>query len=41
MTEAAHNLGVQQSALTAQIHRLDRDPGQPLLKRAERGMARF
>ncbi|MGK4582079.1 LysR family transcriptional regulator [Kitasatospora sp. HPMI-4] len=37
MSEAAAALGINQSALVAQINRLERDLGDPLLERAERG----
>ncbi|MFB7654190.1 MULTISPECIES: TniQ family protein [unclassified Streptomyces] len=39
VSEAAQALGVHQSTLTTQIARLERDLGQPLLERAERGRA--
>lgn len=39
LTEAAHNLGIHPPVLTNQIRILEQDPGQPLLKRAERGRA--
>ncbi|MFL4905531.1 LysR family transcriptional regulator [Streptomyces sp. MMS24-I2-30] len=39
LTEAARDLGIQQTTLVTQINRLERDLGQPLLKRAERGTA--
>lgn len=37
VTEAAWALGIHQSTLTTQINRLERDLGQPLIERAERG----
>ena len=37
MREAAHVLGISQSTLVAQIRRLERDLGRPLIERAERG----
>ncbi|MET9801915.1 LysR family transcriptional regulator [Streptomyces sp. NPDC006368] len=37
LEEAANALGASQSAPTTQITRLERDLGQPLLERAERG----
>ncbi|TWV28841.1 LysR family transcriptional regulator [Streptomyces albidoflavus] len=39
LTEAAQDLGIHQSALVAQINRLEDDLGQPLFERAERGRA--
>ncbi|WP_307844647.1 LysR family transcriptional regulator [Actinospica acidithermotolerans] len=39
LTAAAATLGTTQSALTSQITRLERDLGEPLLVRAERGSA--
>ncbi|WP_225080677.1 LysR family transcriptional regulator [Streptomyces sp. CoT10] len=38
-TEAARDLGIHQSALVTQINRLERDLGQALFERAERGRA--
>ncbi|MFF9757717.1 hypothetical protein C1708_32895 [Streptomyces sp. DH-12] len=38
-SSAARALGTTRPALTAQIIRLERDLGQPLLERAERGRA--
>jgi DNA-binding MarR family transcriptional regulator len=37
LSEAAEHLGMTQSTLVAQINRLERDIGGPLLERAERG----
>lgn len=37
MRKAAQALGITQSSFTTQIIRLERDLGQPLLERAERG----
>ncbi|MFI2350647.1 LysR family transcriptional regulator [Streptomyces sp. NPDC019443] len=37
--EAARALGINQPTLVIQINRLERDLGQPLLERAERGRA--
>ncbi|WP_327241326.1 LysR family transcriptional regulator [Streptomyces sp. NBC_01320] len=39
MREAAQALGINQPTLVIQINRLERDLGQPLLERAERGRA--
>ncbi|MET9296661.1 LysR family transcriptional regulator [Streptomyces sp. NPDC003077] len=39
MREAAQALGINPSALVTQINRLERDFGQPLFERAERGRA--
>ncbi|WP_308315912.1 LysR family transcriptional regulator [Streptomyces sp. CC228A] len=39
LTEAAQDLGIHQSALVTQINRLERDLGEALLERAERGRA--
>ncbi|MFE6916669.1 LysR family transcriptional regulator [Streptomyces rubiginosohelvolus] len=39
LTEAAQDLGIHQSALVAQINRLEVDLGKPLFERAERGRA--
>lgn len=37
VTEAARALGIHQSTLVTQINRLEKDLGQPLIERAERG----
>ncbi|WP_406495750.1 LysR family transcriptional regulator [Streptomyces sp. NBC_00846] len=37
MREAAQALGINQPTLVIQINRLEKDLGQPLLERAERG----
>ncbi|MEW2220890.1 LysR family transcriptional regulator [Streptomyces sp. NPDC006990] len=39
LTEAARDLGIHHSTLVIQINRPERDLGQPLLERAERGTA--
>ncbi|MFC5673676.1 LysR family transcriptional regulator [Streptomyces incanus] len=38
LTGAARDLGIHQSTLVIQINHIERDLGQPLLERAERGM---
>jgi DNA-binding transcriptional LysR family regulator len=37
LSEAAGHLGIKQSTLVTQVNRLERDPGGPLLERADRG----